>query len=66
MVLDGLLVHLKTSLFILVHERSSSMLYVDGIGMGWVVFKGLRSSESTLSGNKSFYWPKKNWLKESL
>ena len=49
MVLDGLLVHLKTSLFILVHERSSSMLYVDGIGM---VIIGLWSSKSTFGANK--------------
>ena len=50
MVLDGLLVHLKTSLFILVHERSSSMLYVDGIGM---VIIGLWSSKSTFGANNN-------------
>ena len=36
------------------------MLFVDGIGMGWMVIKGHRSSKSTFSGNKSFYWPKKS------
>ena len=34
-------------------ERSSSQLYVDG--MGWMVFIGRRKSKSTFRANNSFF-----------